>query len=71
MIDNESPPGSWRDEMARMPWKYSQQAKVEQALAAVRQAGLILEATTLALEIKTLRDELKSVRPNGGSDSAR
>ena len=71
MIDNESPPGSWRDEMARMPWKYSQQVKVEQALAAVRQAGLIVEATVLALEIKTLKDELKSVRPNGGSDSAR
>jgi hypothetical protein len=37
--------------MARMPWKFSQQAKVEQALAAVRQAGLIVEATVLALEI--------------------
>ena len=71
MIDNESPPGAWRDEMARMPWKYSQQAKVEQALAAVRQAGLVVEATVLALEIKTLKDELKSVRPNGGSDPAR
>jgi hypothetical protein len=71
VIDNESPPGAWRDEMARMPWKFSQQAKVEQALAAMRQAGLIVEATTLALEIKTLRDELKSVRPNGGSDASR
>lgn len=71
MIDNESPPGSWRDEIARMPWKFSQQAKVEQALAAVRQAGLIVEATILALEIKTIKDELKSVRPDGGSDAAR
>ncbi len=69
MIDNESPPGAWHDEMARMPWKFSQQAKVEQALATVRQAGLVVEATILALEIKTIKDELKSVRPNGRSDS--
>ena len=48
--------------MARMPWKYSQQVKVEQALAAVRQAGLVVEATILALEIKTIQDELKTLR---------
>ena len=67
MIDNESPPGAWKTEMERMPWKFSQQAKVEQALAAVRQAGLIVEATVLALEIKTIQDELKTlrVRPDG------
>ena len=71
MIDNESPPGAWKTEMERMPWKYSQQAKVEQALAAVRQAGLVVEATVLALEIKTIKDELKSVRPDGWPDSTR
>ena len=67
MIDNESPPGAWKTEMERMPWKFSQQAKVEQALAAVRQAGLVVEATVLALEIKTIKDELKTlrVRPDG------
>ena len=67
MIDNESPPGAWKTEMERMPWKFSQQAKVEQALAAVRQAGLIVEATVLALEIKTIQDELKTLRarPDG------
>lgn len=67
MIDNESPPGAWKTEMERMPWKFSQQVKVEQALAAVRQAGLIVEATVLALEIKTIQDELKTlrVRPDG------
>ena len=62
MIDNESPPGAWKTEMERMPWKYSQQVKVEQALSAVRQAGLIVEATVLALEIKTIQDELKTLR---------
>jgi len=71
VIDNESPPGSWATEMARMPWRYSQEVKVEQALAAIRQAGLALEATVLALEIKTLKDELKSVRPDGGANRAR
>ena len=67
MIDNESPPGAWKTEMERMPWKFSQQVKVEQALAAVRQAGLIVEATVLALEIKTIKDELKTLRarPDG------
>ena len=67
MIDNESPPGAWKTEMERMPWKFSQQAKVEQALAAVRQAGLVVEATVLALEIKTIKDELKTLRahPDG------
>ena len=67
MIDNESPPGAWKTEMERMPWKFSQQVRVEQALAAVRQAGLIVEATVLALEIKTIQDELKTlrVRPDG------
>ena len=71
MIDNESPPGAWKTEMERMPWKYSQQVKVEQALAAVRQAGLVVEATILALEIKTLKDELKSVRPDGAANPTR
>ena len=67
MIDNESPAGAWKTEMERMPWKFSQQAKVEQALTAVRQAGLIVEATVLALEIKTIQDELKTLRarPDG------
>jgi hypothetical protein len=71
IIDTESPPGAWKTEMERMPWRFSQQVKVEQALAAMRQAGLVVEATVLALEIKTLKDELKLVRPNGGPDSAR
>jgi hypothetical protein len=67
IIDDQSPPGSWATEMARMPWRYSQEVKVEQALVTIRQAGLVLEATVLALEIKTLKDELKTLRahPDG------
>ena len=61
-IDNESPPGAWRDEMARMPWKYSQQAKIEQALAEIRRNGFVNEANTLAQEISVLKAELEHLR---------
>ena len=62
MIDNESPPGSWKAEMERMPWKYSQQAKVEKALSDIRNAGLVSEATVLAQEITVLKAELHHLR---------
>ena len=61
-IDNVSPAGAWKTEMERMPWKYSQQAKVEQALASIRSAGFQLEANVLALEITTLKSELELLR---------
>lgn len=61
-IDNESPPGAWRDEMARMPWKYSQQARIEQALAEIRRNGFVNEANTLAQEISVLKAELEHLR---------
>ena len=64
-IDNESPPGAWKDEMARMPWKYSQQVKVEEALASIRRAGFVLEANLLAQEISVLKAELEALRGNG------
>jgi len=64
-IDNESPPGAWKDEMARMPWKYSQQVKVEEALASIRRAGFVLEANLLAQEINVLKAELEALRGNG------
>ena len=61
-IDNESPPGSWRDEMARMPWRYSQQVKVDEALAVIRRAGLALEASVLAQEINVLKAEIDRLK---------
>lgn len=61
-IDNVSPPGAWKSELERMPWKYSQQAKVEQALASIRSAGFQLEANVLAMEITTLKSELELLR---------
>jgi hypothetical protein len=63
-IDDKSPPGSWQREMDMMPWKYSQQAKVSEALSSIRQAGLALEASVLALEITTLKNELEALRGN-------
>jgi hypothetical protein len=61
-VDDQSPPGAWRDEMARTPWRYSQQTKVNEALASIRQAGLALEANVLALELTTLKNELEALR---------
>jgi len=64
IVDNESPPGAWRDEMKAAPWGYGQsQAKnVEQALNNVRKLGLWEEANILALEIKTLQMEVDDLR---------
>jgi len=64
-IDDKSPPGSWATEMERMPWKYSQQVKVEEALASIRRAGFVLEANLLAQEINVLKAELEALRGNG------
>lgn len=61
-IDKDSPPGAWAEEMARMPWRYSQQVKVDEALAAMRRAGLQLEAQVLAQELNVLRAELAHLR---------
>ena len=61
-IDNESPPGAWRDEIARMPWKYSQNQKVDWALAELRIRGMWTEASILAQEINVLKAELESLR---------
>ena len=62
IVDNESPPGAWRDEMERMPWRYSQQVKVNEALASIRKAGFAVEANVLAQEISVLKAEVESLR---------
>ena len=61
-VDNDSPPGSWRDEMQRMPWKYSQQTKIEEALATLRRSGFALEANLFAQEINVLKAEVEHLR---------
>ena len=60
-IDNQSPPGAWKDEMKAAPWGYgqSQQMLVERSLENIRRAGLSNEATVLTLELLTLRNELE------------
>lgn len=62
--DNESPPGSWKEEMSAAPWGYgqTQQKQVEQALNNIRRAGLFNEATVISLELTTLRNELEALR---------
>ena len=65
-IDDQSPPGAWKEEMSAAPWGYgqSQQKRVEQSLQNIRRAGLFDEATVLLLELNTLRTELESLRGN-------
>lgn len=67
IIDDQSPPGAWKDEMSAAPWGYgqTQNKKVEDALTALRMRGLWTEASILSLEIKTLRDELEALRNAG------
>lgn len=65
--DKDSPPGSWAREMERMPWKYSQQVKVDEALATIRQAGLRIEANILAQEINVLKAEIEHLRNQSGN----
>ncbi len=61
-VDDISPAGSWKAEMERMPWKYSQQAKLEEALASIRRAGFQLEANLFAQEISVLKAEIEYLR---------
>ncbi len=63
-IDNQSPPGAWKDEMSAAPWGYgqSQQKRVERSLENIRRAGLFDEATVLLLELNTLKAELEAAR---------
>jgi len=64
-IDDKSPPGSWKREMDMMPWKYSQQVKVDEALATIRKGGMALEANLLTQEINVLKAEIEYLRkPN-------
>jgi len=64
IIDDVSPPGSWQREMDRMPWRYSQQTKIDEALASIRKSGMALEANLLAQEINVLKAELEHLRAN-------
>lgn len=64
MIDNQSPPGSWKNEMSAAPWGYgqSQDQKVQFALAEIRAHGMWNEAAVLEKEIVTLKADLESLR---------
>ena len=63
-IDNQSPPGAWKDEMKAAPWGYgqTQQSQVGRALQNIRRAGLSDEATVISLELLTLMNELEYQR---------
>lgn len=64
IIDNDSPPGSWKNEMEKLPWGYgqTQNGQVREALAEIRRAGLWNDADVLEREILALKRELEHVR---------
>lgn len=68
MIDNQSPPGAWKNEMKAAPWGYgqSQDKKVQFALAEIRSHGMWNEAAVLEQEIVTLKAELELLRNGRG-----
>ena len=61
MIDNQSPPGSWKEELDRAPWAYGQHQDkgMAFALAKIRQAGLWHEAALLHQRIVSLEAEIE------------
>lgn len=61
-VDDISPPGAWKDELDRMPWRYSQQVRIDNALAALRQSEFQTEASLLAQEINVLKAEIEHLR---------
>jgi len=61
-VDEESPPGAWKSEIERMPWKFTQDQKVHWALAELRIRGMWTEASILANEINVLRAEIEHLR---------
>jgi hypothetical protein len=64
IVDDESPPGAWKDEMKAAPWGYgqSQLKKVQEALNNIRKAGLWEEAKILHIEIRVLQMEVEDLR---------
>lgn len=62
IFDNESPPGSWAREMEKIPWRFSQQAKVEDALVTMRMRGMHLEASIIAQEINVMKAEIERLK---------
>ena len=61
IIDNESPAGAWKDELAAAPWAYGQRQDtgVRNALAKIRQVGLWTEAALLEQRIAALEAEIE------------
>ena len=62
IVDDDSPPGSWAKEMERMPWRYSEQVKINDALATMRLRGMHYEASLIAQEINVLRAEIEALK---------
>jgi hypothetical protein len=64
IVDKESPPGAWADELRAAPWGYgqTQAKKVEVALNNVHKAGLWDEYKVIQMELNILKTELELLR---------
>ena len=63
-IDNESPPGAWKNEMARMSWGFgqSQSKTVQDVIVVMRKTGLWDEANLIDMEFTALKAEIERLR---------
>jgi len=64
VIDNDSPPGAWAEELRRAPWGYGQglEPQVQMALTEIRARGLFIEAGVLEQRIISLETQLADLR---------
>lgn len=59
IIDNESPPGAWEQELQRAPWAYGQRKPptIDEVLWIMRRHGLTVEADIIVAELTRLKAE--------------
>lgn len=63
-VDNDSPPGAWKNEMARMSWGFgqSQSRTVHDVIITLRKAGMWDEANLLDKEFTALKAEIERLK---------
>lgn len=61
-IDKESPPGAWKTEMERMPWRYSDEVQFNRALDSLRSNKFAYEAVIIMNEFNRLHAEIDRLK---------
>lgn len=59
IVDSESPPGAWEQELQRAPWGYGQRKPptIDEVLWIMRRHGLTVEADIIVAELTRLKSE--------------